>query len=380
VRRLSHLDALRSGAMLVVVVWHVTVIWPFAVPLSRSTTSLLEWPLTLSRWSLPLFFTMAGFLGAALYERWGLKRFARDRLQRIGLPLALGLVTIVPLTGWLLDRLLPGTPVRAGAMHLWFLWYVLLFYLCIPVLKRARRGSRGVARLLRSPVAVPLLAAFTVLLEYAAAHLPVNGLIWGAPEVVHWIVPLPGLVAFYGCFFVFGVLVQSGEGAALIGRRTRFNAVLALAALVPAVLLRKGPVWTGAGLPSDTPEGYAWAAAFSLLAWASCFTLWGLSERWLTRDRPTVRYVADSTYWIYLMHLPLAAVLVALIAPLPLPLPVSWLLVLAGLFGILIGLYELGVRHSAVGRVLNGARPPRGWRIPHPWRRRADRVPEGASG
>jgi hypothetical protein len=38
------------------------------------------------------------------------------------------------------------------------------------------------------------------------------------------------------------------------------------------------------------------------------------------------------------------------------------------------------VRHSAVGRVLNGARPPRGWRIPHPWRRRADRVPEGASG
>jgi Acyltransferase family len=125
--------------MLAVALWHVTVLWFFAVPLSEATASLIEWPMTLAR-SLSLFFLMAGFFGAALYARWGLKRFTRDRLKRIALPLVVGLATIVPVTALLLDDMLSGTPLRAGAMHLWFLWYVVLFYAALPLLLKSEAG------------------------------------------------------------------------------------------------------------------------------------------------------------------------------------------------------------------------------------------------
>jgi len=209
--RLNYLDALRSGAMLVVVLWHVTGSWPAVQPLGPTTMSVIQWPMGLSRWSLVLFFMMAGYFGALLHARWGTARFVRDRLLRIGVPLLVGLVTIVPLT-WL---------------------------------------------------------------------------------IIH--------------------------------------------------------------------------------RWSLC----NLGRRWLAADRPALRYVADSSYWIYLMHLPLALVLILLIAPLGLPFPVAWLLVAALLFSILLGLYELVVRHSVVGKVLNGPRAPRGWGRRRPGN---GRVPEGASG
>ena len=47
------------------------------------------------------------------------------------------------------------------------------------------------------------------------------------------------------------------------------------------------------------------------------------------------------------------------------------------LFSFLLITYELFVRHTFIGRTLNGPRPPRQWGMTG--RRRA-RVPEGASG
>jgi len=107
--------------MLVVVVWHLTLSWPRYISLSDSTMDALEWALASTRWSLALFFLMAGFFGAHLLRRWGVARFARDRLRRIGIPLAVGVLVIVPLATPILHAVRPEldpTPVPA---HLWFL-------------------------------------------------------------------------------------------------------------------------------------------------------------------------------------------------------------------------------------------------------------------
>jgi len=373
--RLNYLDALRSGAMLVVVLWHVTGSWPAVQPLGPTTMSVIQWPMGLSRWSLVLFFMMAGYFGALLHARWGTARFVRDRLLRIGVPLLVGLVTIVPLTWLIIHRWSANAALfPEGALHLWFIYYVLLFYaavLALPHLPGMAWLRRRLVTLLRSAVAVPVLAAITMALVLAAGLLP------PAPAAV-WAIPHPTLVAYYGAFFAFGALVQGSSGGMdLVGRRLGPNAALALAALVPAVLLRTGPLAAGPVWLVPTARGYLSLAALCLLAWASTFTLCNLGRRWLAADRPALRYVADSSYWIYLMHLPLALVLILLIAPLGLPFPVAWLLVAALLFSILLGLYELVVRHSVVGKVLNGPGAPRGWGRGRPGN---GRVPEGASG
>ena len=160
--------------MLVVVVRHLTLSWPRFLALSDSTTDALEWALASTRWSLGLFFLMAGFFGALLLRRWGTARFIRDRLRRIGIPLAFAVLVIVPLAEPILHAVRPeldATPVPA---HVWFLWYVLVLYVVAIVLLRAPwidRGSAATAKLVASPLAVPLLAAVTAALLIGARAL-----------------------------------------------------------------------------------------------------------------------------------------------------------------------------------------------------------------
>ena len=358
-RRLDHLDAVRAGAMLVVVLWHVTTLWMFMAPPSPGTLSVIQWPMALSRWSLPLFFLMAGFFGAALLERWGAAGFARDRLKRVALPLGVGLVTVVPLSHLVLDRLAPAWDVvPSGPLHLWFLWYVLLFY-AVGMAALRLRGldalRRSLGRVLGSRFAAPVLAVATAALLVVADQLPAPG----GP----WIVPRPGLALFYGPFFVVGLLVYGSPGGIeALGRRPGLNAALALGALVPIALLRDGPVWLRPDVQGTSARGYLWLAAFCLLTWAASLAICGFAQRRLAGHRPLLRYVADSSYWVYLAHLPLVPPLILLVSPL-LPFPLAWVVVVALLLSILLALYELLIRHSVVGRVLNGPRPPRGWTL-----------------
>lgn len=360
--------------MLVVVVWHVTLVWPSAIPLRPSTTSVIQWPLTLSQWSLPVFFIMAGYFGAMLHARWGTARFARDRLLRIGVPLLVALGTIVPATWLLLNSYLSANVdlVRAGPLHVWFLYYVLIFFALVPLVPMLplEWTRQRLVALLRSAFAAPVLAACTMALLFVASQLSSASIVW--------VVPQPALVVFYGSFFAFGAVVQgSANGIDLVGRRLGPNAAVTLAALVPTVLLREGPILAAPQTLVASAQSYVWMAAFCLFAWSATFTVFGLGRRFLSVERPALRYIADASYWVYLVHLPLVVALILLVKPLGWPFWAAWLLVLALLFSILLGLYELVVRHSVVGRVLNGRRPPRGWGPRRPGR---DRVPEGASG
>jgi len=376
VRRINYLDALRAGAMVVVVTWHVTALWTGIIPLSESTTSAIQWPLTLSQWSLPMFFLMAGFFGGTLRAHWGAARFARNRLLRIGLPLAVCLVTVVPLTWVLFSKYLSIEVdlVRAGLLHLWFLYYVLLFYglmVVFPHVPKAAWWRQQTEALLRSSMAVPALATLTLALLFAARLVPAAPL---------WAIPNLSLVAFYGSFFALGAVVQgSSNGMDLIGRRPGLSATLTLVALFPTVLLRSGPINAAPGTLVGSTQGWAWTAAFCVLAWSATFTVCGLARRFLSAESPAIRYVADSSYWIYLTHLPLVVLLIVLIKPLELPFWVAWPLVMAVLFTVLLITYELVVRHTLVGRILNGPRPRRQWG--RPARTQARRgLPEGHSG
>ena len=355
-RRLNHLDALRAAAMLVVVVWHVTLNWPGYVTLEDSTIEALEWALAATRWSLALFFLMAGFFGAQLLRRWGTARFAKDRLRRIGIPLAFGILVIVPLAEPILHAVRPKLGAPEVPAHLWFLWDVLFLYGVAVVLLRAPwldRAGAATARLVASPLAVPLLAVATAALLFGGQLISVGD--------ASWLVPKPELMAFYGSFFVVGVLLHgTPDGVDAGGGRPWLTGAIALAALVPLVLLDPRSVWRGNVL-LNPDEGRGWLLLLCVFTWAAVLCLVGVGRRLLAAERPAVRYVADASYWIFLMHLPLVPLAIAIAVSLGQPFPVAWAVGMALLFSFLLVTYELFVRHTFVGRILNGPRPPRRW-------------------
>jgi peptidoglycan/LPS O-acetylase OafA/YrhL len=85
----------------------------------------------------------------------------------------------------------------------------------------------------------------------------------------------------------------------------------------------------------------------------------GLFRALATRPRAWIRYVADSSYWMYLVHLPVVVWLQVAVAEVEL----NWWLKLAGVcvatIAIALITYDLFVRSTIIGQVLNGRRQER---------------------
>ncbi len=82
----------------------------------------------------------------------------------------------------------------------------------------------------------------------------------------------------------------------------------------------------------------------------------GLCRRLLSGESKTMRYISDSSYWLYLVHLPLVILAQWLVRDLPLPTFVKFSGITIVVSGFLLITYAYGVRYTPIGRLLNGPR------------------------
>ena len=106
------------------------------------------------------------------------------------------------------------------------------------------------------------------------------------------------------------------------------------------------------------------AAAFGVATYASAFAAVGLALRFWSGRSAVRRYLADASYWIYIVHLPLVMAAQVLVQDWSAPWWAKLALVVAGVSGLSLASYELLIRHTVMGRWLNGRRVP--WRRPAP--------------
>jgi glucans biosynthesis protein C len=359
--RIHSMDALRASSMLLLIPVHAaSVLWSNGQ--KGAWAIAIYWFVHVFR--LPLFFAMSGFFLTLLVSRKGLRETARNRTVRIVVPLAVGLVTLVPLmllasqaTGIVVDG--DGQPSQGNSLifqpsFLWFLWYLLILdgvavalYLWLPSLLR-RAGVAMSAAISHPLLGIALLAIPTALALWPQAT-------WTAAAEINTFAPDPSALAYYTLFF--------GLGATLSGNRHLIDAATrnawrwlacAVAATLPAAALftlHNSPTY---GSRLDV-HGIA-LLVYAVATWASLFALIGLANRYLTRPRPALRYLADSSYWIYLSHMPALVLLVALVTATTLGTASQFGIVTAGSLAVSLITYALFVRYTPIGNVLNGPR------------------------
>jgi peptidoglycan/LPS O-acetylase OafA/YrhL len=168
---------------------------------------------------------------------------------------------------------------------------------------------------------------------------------------------MPHVLAHYAIFFGFGALMYGVPGAAeRLGRSWWLQLPLALLLAPPALALALQTPW-GRELASDEDARRLAANLGQVLyAWLMIFGLLGLFQALLRREQPVVRYVSDSSYWLYLVHVPLVIAGQALLSGLKLPALVKLGLLLAAATAILLASYRFLVRYTWIGRLLNGPR------------------------
>lgn len=401
--RFHSLDALRAFALLLGVVYHAAesfmaghLNWAIVDASPSSTLHLFRHASHAFR--LEIFFLMAGFFARLVYHRRGARAFWRNRFSRIFVPLVVGWCVLYPLLVfiWLWGagvsdnwtriavppefRSLPTWKLWLGFFanaqfipmfdltHLWFLHQLLVIYVLALGLRAAllrwapelgrtvRRADRALGFVFRSRAGwlLPALATFPLLL--CMQDWTVD-----TPQRSLW--PYLPTTLLYGFIFVCGWMLH--RQPALIEPPTRrwracllWGVVLAWPTEFPFDFARLLGL-SGSGL-SVLAVRALHDLLYALMMWSFMFGFLGLFVRFASHPSARWRYVADSSYWVYLAHLPLIVALQVWLGPLPWHWSLKFPLIVAIAAPLLFLSYHYGVRGTFIGRQLNGRRLPVG--------------------
>lgn len=376
--RLHYMDNLRALAMLSGVGFHAALAYsPLLHPLSPTAdraqsvvVDVFAWFLHLFR--MPLFFVVAGFFAALLVQKRGMGGLFANRSKRIVLPFLIFWPLLYLLTGMLvmnaatqLEHPSPllamikafatmdnPPPVPPSTMHLWFLYYLILFYVlswCA-----GNFDLRALAGRLRQRSSILVLLILPLLLVpcFAVVSAP-----HPAPESF---LPQFWAVLMYGAFFAAGYLLHAEP--ALIDRLQRVAPWLVIASLLLyALFLMLLKQFPADATPLQAHRSWVHGAqalceAF-ISVWMTVACLY-YGKRLLNRSNAVLRYLADASYWTYLIHLPLLFAIQFQLMDHNWSWPLKFAVALTLTSALCLLSYQLLVRHTLLGKLLNGA--PRG--------------------
>jgi hypothetical protein len=179
----------------------------------------------------------------------------------------------------------------------------------------------------------------------------------GVPTPDQSLLPNIAAVAAFGSTFAFGWLLhRQPQLLQVLERRAHGHLLL-------AVGLTAGCLWhvgleVDATIASVDAATMLYAASYALALWAWSFAFIGLALRYLSGFSASRRYIADASYWMYLVHLPLVLVLQILFSQLEWHWTVKLPLILGIATAVMLASYRGWVRGTAIGAVLNGRRLP----------------------
>jgi glucan biosynthesis protein C len=381
--RLHALDAVRAAALLLGVVLHATLsfipgveqvpqMWPIADEQQSPLLALLMVVIHVFR--MPVFFLVAGFFAQQLLVRHGVRGFCRNRAQRILAPLVVGwglcFMAIVAVVLWAVTQRHGGTlpdplpafmqEARPNFMHLWFLYLLLWLYGLALVVRAAWRQvdadgvalDRALRRVLNSPAAVVLLATPVALALFLTPDWIV---ILGVPTPGYTLVPPAGPLFIYAG--VFGLGWALGRQRALLDvLARRWAGHLALFIVATCIVLASPATHPALAPITEAGPRAAYAIAYGIALCAGTLAFLGLGLRFFARPSPTVRYLADASYWIYIVHLPLVVALQAAVMLAPWHWAIKFLGINLVATTLLLASYQWAVRRTWVGLWLNGKR------------------------
>jgi len=368
--RLHDLDALRAVAMLLGLVLHTAFyvsppiegFWPvyeeWAYRVDAVANPYLYLIMVLHGFRLQVFFLLSGFFTAMLWERRGLRGLTDNRLKRIGLPLLLCVFTIIPLSDYAhsgeLDLRRMVLPWLIDFHHTWFLWNLLL--MAMGFAGAARLGIRFRSRLWW--LLVPLSAVPMYFM---------NAPVVGADAGTHF-VPNPIVLIHYSMFFLFGAFMYQRK----IEMRRRWVYALLPALLIafPAALYFMAPAIadfaqvlddydTAVSVATTNAAGWSWAVSGAFqtaFAWLMCAGMIGLFRMVASDNRPWVRYMSDSCYWLYLLHFPAVIGLQRLVVDWPTNAHLKVCMIVVAMTATMLLSYHYLVRYTPIGTLLHGKR------------------------
>ena len=362
--RYHGLDGLRAFAMLLGIVLHATLpyfalgAWPqnsyfvYGDNFSEPLYALFEF---IHVWRMPVFFLLAGFFANLVLARRSFTYFYRDRFKRIVLPLIIfgvamhfimvGIFNYGYIGNYNLIKPL-NSDVFFSFWHLWFMYYLLFFYLLVAFVQFFQKKvnfvfAEGLLQKWKRWFYTPYPLIFT-LVVIGLLILRANN---GGEDKPVWPPNWADLI-YSAAFFFYGYgLYHSRELIEKLKSTKSIGILLSLGFLAIGFCIVNG-------LKGEDREFVSYGVAATTLSLGFI----GLTERVIHSVSVTIRWLVDSSYWTYILHLPVVCGITFYLFNFDWWPEGEFLIACVLTSFICFVSYQLLVRYTFIGSLLNGKR------------------------
>ena len=309
--RLHSLDFLRAFALLMGVLLHVLMLFlePFDGSEPRLGASIIF--IWIHTWRMPLFMLLAGFFTALSLSKRDTGNYALNRLIRLGVPLLL-LWSVIPAIDEgtselfkipeLISYIFYDIPFTLRLDHLWFLYYLLLFYGVLLLIKITAPLIFSLVIDFELSLSRVLCLWMPILILLSPLNKPIGG-IFGEIPITFGEINL-GSMLFMASFFIIGMQAHKSSQFLENLQRTRFwLPSLIVFSLIPIGLLAWGGV-------KDEPFAFAGSLELWIVnslsgsaALLMVLSIMGLAMHKISSSGQMLRWLVRLSYPIYVFHL-----------------------------------------------------------------------------
>ena len=339
--RVHFLDWLRVIAIGILLFFHTAMLfmgegWHIE---DAQTVPALELPMDIAhRLRMPLLFIIAGASMHFALRRRGTAEVLRERVRRLLLPFAAGMVLVVPPMAYV--EYLHYGEWLGGTYHLWFILYLFLYSLIfVPLFAWwQRRGTVWQPGFWVYLLALPLGVSEALLRPYFPESHDLLDDWW---TIVH-----------YALLFVYGFVLCRTPGMwDWLLRWRQLNLVLGIV-VIATILVGEAQ---GVEFFQDDTVGDALSA--NVFTWMWILVFLGYGRRWLSFSNGKLRYLSEAGYPIYILHQTVIVVVAWFVIQQPWPWQVKYFVVLAATVVLSFAIYEGLIRRWHVPRLLFGLKP-----------------------
>lgn len=376
--RYHYMDNLRALAMMAGIFFHAALayspmlsnVWLTANPETSVAMDFVAWFSHLFR--MPLFFLIAGFFSYYLIEKRGLGGFLKNRAVRILIPFVLFLplvwISFAAIFGWALETVenpspllqviaymatLPDAPPPpVSTTHLWFLYNLVQFYGVYALLHRTGVMSMRWTDVLTSPKFLVFVLPLLIVPALASRYLP-----HPAPEQF---TPQLWSFGFFGLFFLVGTqffrrmqVIDELKPYAPWLLVTSVGLYVVLYGFFPAAPTLQDAMATMGSAPLSGTQLLIGALEAYIAVHMTLVCLVA-GKALIDKASRVNRFIADSSYWVYIIHLPVLWVLQVFLLDTDWNVWLEFLLSSFGTLAIGALTYVLFIRWTPIGWLLNG--------------------------